>query len=88
MIQGILNELVDPNTGAILNFHHINNYTVDTKNGNVCLHIGSYVSRKMFDLAKQAIISTSLAITSGTVLYDFYASSEDNISNTATIVVE
>lgn len=62
MIQGILNELVDPNTGAILNFHN-------TKNGNVCLHSGSYVSRKMFDLAKQAIISTSLAITSGTMLH-------------------
>ena len=85
MIQGILNELVDPNTGATLNFHNINN---GTKNGNVCLHSGSYVSRKMLDLAKQAIISTSLAITSGTVLYDFYASSEDNISHTATIVVE
>lgn len=87
MIQGILNELVDSNTGVILNFHNINNYTVGTKNGNVCLHSGSYVSRKMFDLAKQAIISTSLAITSGTMLYDVYASSEDNISNTATIVV-
>lgn len=64
LIKGLQIELVDPNTDALLTFHRIDNYTVDTRNNIGYVHIGSYVSKESYEAEKQPIMSTSMTVQS------------------------
>lgn len=63
MIKGLIKEIIDPNTDATLNFHHIDNYTVDTRGNQSYLHIGSYVSEAAFNAGKQSVTTCSVSLS-------------------------
>lgn len=93
LIKGLQIELVDPNTDALLTFHRIDNYTVDTRNNIGYVHIGSYVSKESYEAEKQPIMSTSMTVQNydGTVhpldwLYEGILTQEDSKFATATRV--
>ena len=63
MIQGILNELVDPNTGATLNFHKMESFSIDTITNAAYAHINSYVDRAAQETQKNHIMATILTLS-------------------------
>lgn len=63
MILGLSKTIVDEaSTGALTEFHHIDNFSIDTKNNSAYIHVGSYVSQGLFALGKNPIMTNSLAI--------------------------
>lgn len=63
MILGLNKTIIDElSTGASTEFHHIDNFSVDTKTSAAYIYVGSYVSKEAFDVGKNPIMTTSIPV--------------------------
>ena len=63
MILGLNKTIIDElSTGASTEFHHIDNFSVDTKTSAAYIYVGSYVSKEAFDVGRNPIMTTSIPV--------------------------
>ena len=63
MILGLNKTIIDElNTGAPTEFHHVDNFSVDTKTSAAYIYVGSYVSKEAFDAGRNPVMTTSIPV--------------------------
>ena len=63
MILGLNKTIIDElSTGASTEFHHIDNFSVDTKTSVAYIYVGSYVSKEAFDVGRNPVMTTSIPV--------------------------
>ena len=69
MILGLNKTIIDElSTGASTEFHHVDNFSVDTKTSAAYIYVGSYVSKEAFDAGRNPVMTTSISLVSLTEL--------------------
>lgn len=63
MTYGLIKDIVDPSTGATLNFHKMESFSIDTRTNAAYVHINSYIDRAAQETQKNPIMATSLTIS-------------------------
>ena len=65
MILGLNKTIIDElSTGASTEFHHIDNFSVDTKTSAAYIYVCSYVSKEAFDVGRNPVMTTSVSLVS------------------------
>lgn len=63
MILGLNKTIIDElSTGASTEFHHVDNFSVDTKTSAAYIYVGSYVSKEAFDAGRNPVMTTSVPL--------------------------
>lgn len=92
MILGLNKTIIDEaGTGATTEFHHVDNFSIDTKTNSAYIHVGSYISKSTFDASKNPIMTTSIPVLGLTeystdAIYTAIIALEDSIFYEATKV--